>query len=105
MKWLLDTDYVIDYLSGQQAAITLIDSLRLTGAAISVITRAEIMEGILSSRDPKIARTVFRDFLSSPIPYREPRPFQGIKIRKRSDPLVTGGCTASGDAVYHGLWN
>ena len=65
MKYLLDTDWVADYLAGRPDAIRLIDSLLPDGAAISIITYSEIQEGILGSYNPGRARQGFRRFLRS----------------------------------------
>lgn len=59
MKCLVDTDYVIDYLYGNQVARDLLAQLNPEGIAISVITYSEIYEGIFSSRDPRQAERVF----------------------------------------------
>ncbi len=63
MKYLIDTDYVIDYLYGNQNARDLVAELDPEGIAISVITYSEIYEGIFGSRDVKQAEQVFRAFL------------------------------------------
>lgn len=63
MKYLVDTDYVIDYLYGNQVARDLLAQLNPEGIAISVITYSEIYEGIFSSRDPRQAERVFPAFL------------------------------------------
>lgn len=63
MKYLVDTDYVIDYLYGNQDARDLLAQLNPDGMALSVITYSEIYEGIFSSREPKQAERVFRAFL------------------------------------------
>lgn len=59
----MDTDYVIDYLYGNQEARDLLARLNPEGIAISVITYSEIYEGIYSSRDPRQSERVFRSFL------------------------------------------
>jgi predicted nucleic acid-binding protein len=51
MKYLVDSDWVIDYLAGRQQAITLLSSLAIEGLAISLITFGEIYEGIYYGRD------------------------------------------------------
>ena len=44
MKYLVDSDYVVDYLKGRSAAVTLLDDLFSDGLAISIITFAEVYE-------------------------------------------------------------
>jgi tRNA(fMet)-specific endonuclease VapC len=63
MKYLVDSDWVIDYLAGRQHAITLLSSLAKEGLAISLITFGEIYEGIYYGRDPQKSETGFRNFL------------------------------------------
>lgn len=63
MKYLIDTDWVVDYLTGQESARILFDTLLPHGIAISIISFSEIYEGIYTSRDPELAARVFRAFL------------------------------------------
>jgi tRNA(fMet)-specific endonuclease VapC len=46
MTYLVDTDYVVDYLKGQRKVAALLDPLLPEGLAISMITFAEVYEGI-----------------------------------------------------------
>ena len=46
MSYLLDSDWVADYLKGKPQAVALLDRLREDGIAISLITYGEIYEGI-----------------------------------------------------------
>jgi predicted nucleic acid-binding protein len=61
--YLIDTDWVIDFLKGDPSAIALLRSFPPKSLAISVITYAEIYEGILASADSKQGENVFRGFL------------------------------------------
>ncbi len=63
MNYLVDTDWVADYLTGQPGATALFSRLLPNGIAISIITFTEIYEGIYTSRDPKAAEPVFRALL------------------------------------------
>jgi tRNA(fMet)-specific endonuclease VapC len=65
MKYLVDTDWVVDYLAGKQQAILLLSSVWQDGIAISLITLGEIYEGIYYGRDPERSEAVFRQFLHS----------------------------------------
>jgi tRNA(fMet)-specific endonuclease VapC len=60
MRYLVDTDVVVDYLYGNPDAQQLLAALAPTGLAISIITYLEIYEGIYVSRDPKQAEATFR---------------------------------------------
>src|SRR5436305_10432391 len=46
MTYLVDSDYVADYLKGRVPATTLLDRLFPEGIAVSIVTYAEVYEGI-----------------------------------------------------------
>lgn len=60
MKYLVDSDWVIDYLVGKQQAIVLLSTLAKEGIAVSLITLGEIYEGIYYGRDPQRSEEGFR---------------------------------------------
>src|SRR5688500_2468723 len=63
MNYLVDADWVIDYLRGQGQAIQLLDELGTQGLAISIITFIEVYEGIYRSRTPQPTERIFRSFM------------------------------------------
>lgn len=63
MKYLVDSDWVIDYLVGKQQAIVLLSTLAKEGIAVSLITLGEIYERIYYGRDPQRSEEGFRKFL------------------------------------------
>ena len=63
MTYLVDTDWVVDYLKGLADAVSLIPSLQPDGVAISIITFTEVYEGIYGGRDPIESERLFRAFL------------------------------------------
>ena len=63
MKYLLDADWSIDYLSGVRAARALFPTLAADGAALSRITLIELYTGIHGSPDPRRAERELRTFL------------------------------------------
>jgi tRNA(fMet)-specific endonuclease VapC len=63
MTYLVDTDWVIDYLNAQPRTIATLQRLEPQGLAISIITYAEVYEGILYGRDPARGQRGFRQFL------------------------------------------
>ena len=65
MKYLADSDWVADYLNGQDSAVTLLTSLREIGLGISVITFGEIQEGIIYGRQRAADEIGSNDFLRS----------------------------------------
>lgn len=46
MTYLVDSDYVADYLKGRTPATSLLDRLFPEGLAVSIVTYAEVYEGI-----------------------------------------------------------
>jgi tRNA(fMet)-specific endonuclease VapC len=63
VKYLVDTDWVADYLKGYRNAVTLLDRLLSDGLAVSIITFGEVYEGIYYGSDPKHNEAIFRRFL------------------------------------------
>lgn len=63
--YLLDTDWIIDCLSGQQGAIDILLELAPSGLATSVITYAELYEGVVTSRQRAEDMERLEDFMSA----------------------------------------
>ena len=64
MEYLVDTDWVIHYLHGRQSVRERIDQLAHSGIAISVITLAEVYQGVFYSRDPEGNERQFLRFIA-----------------------------------------
>ncbi|MGA2225209.1 MAG: type II toxin-antitoxin system VapC family toxin [Syntrophobacteraceae bacterium] len=60
---LIDTDWIIHYLLGEDHITQELRRLRSDGLAVSVISLAEVYEGVFYSRDPKTSLKGFKDFL------------------------------------------
>ncbi len=63
MSYLVDTDYVADWLKGRPEAVTLLRTLEPKGLAISLITYGEIYDGIYYGSNPRKQERIFRQFL------------------------------------------
>lgn len=63
MRYLVDTDWIINYLSGHAGVEARINSLRSEGLAVSLLSLAELYEGVHRSRDPKEAEQRLWEFL------------------------------------------
>lgn len=63
-RYLLDTDWLIDFLIGRAAALDLVRPLLAQGLAISVITYAEFYEGLVRSPDRIKLEQKLDDFVS-----------------------------------------
>ncbi|HEY7035024.1 MAG TPA: type II toxin-antitoxin system VapC family toxin [Thermomicrobiales bacterium] len=61
--YLVDTDWIADYLGGKQSAVDLLESLKDDGLAISLVTFGEIYDGVYHGRDPIAAERNFAALL------------------------------------------
>ena len=64
MKYLIDTDWVINHLKGEERVVRKLEELAPEGMAMSVISLAEIYEGVYYSRDPAQSRQLLKEFLA-----------------------------------------
>jgi len=62
--YLLDTDWVIDFLNGRQETVEKIRELKGYGLALSLVSLAELYEGVYYSREPEESERKLEDFLS-----------------------------------------
>jgi tRNA(fMet)-specific endonuclease VapC len=77
VKYLFDTDWIIDGLNGLPDAVRLLRSLGREGGAVSVISLAEIYEGVYAGADPAHDLVLARRFLA------------GFKVLDITRPIVT----------------
>jgi tRNA(fMet)-specific endonuclease VapC len=64
LLYLVDTDWIIHYLNGNKGIVEKIKSLEKDGLAVSVISVAELYEGIYYSTNPESNEKALNDFLS-----------------------------------------
>lgn len=64
MKYLIDTDWVIDHLKGEERVVKQLEELASEGIGISVISLAEIYEGVYYSRNPAKSQQLLEEFLA-----------------------------------------
>jgi tRNA(fMet)-specific endonuclease VapC len=62
-RYLIDTDWVIHYLNGHEDIVRRLDELQPQGLGLSVISLAELYEGIYYSTDPEGNERDLNDFL------------------------------------------
>jgi tRNA(fMet)-specific endonuclease VapC len=62
-RYLLDTDWIIDALNGQDSAIQTLLELVPSGLTLSIITYGELYEGAYYSRNPEPALAGLHAFL------------------------------------------
>lgn len=63
MKYLVDSDWAIDHLNGVQRVVSRLGELSEEGLGLSVISLAEVYEGIFYSSDPPREEQALRAFL------------------------------------------
>jgi len=63
VTYLVDTDWVVDYLKGRPEADALLEALFPAGISISIMTYAEVFEGIYYGSSPTGDEATFRAFL------------------------------------------
>ena len=61
--YLIDTDWVIHYLHAHAAIVARLDELQPQGLALSIISLAELYEGVYYSRDPEGDEQDLNNFL------------------------------------------
>jgi tRNA(fMet)-specific endonuclease VapC len=67
MRYLVDTDWLIDTLIGLPPAVTTLERLVPAGIGISIISIGEIYEGAFRGSEPATALARYRTFLA-PLP-------------------------------------
>src|SRR5918911_3718308 len=65
MAYLIDTDWVVDHLVGDEEANRLLSRLSDEGIAISIITYIEIYQGVLRSPTPQLAERKLQAFVET----------------------------------------
>ena len=65
MEYLLNTTWIVEHLRGNQEATTKIQELQEEGLAVSIISVAELYEGVFRSRNLDTNEDALKDFLSA----------------------------------------
>jgi tRNA(fMet)-specific endonuclease VapC len=63
VRYLVDTDWVIHYLNGRSNVVHQLQQFSREGLALSVVSVAELWEGVYYSRDPARSERALGDFL------------------------------------------
>jgi tRNA(fMet)-specific endonuclease VapC len=64
LAFLIDTDWVIDHFNGVSPVTRRLKELQPQGLGLSVVSAAELWEGVFYSRDPKRSQETLEVFLS-----------------------------------------
>ena len=66
-SYLLDTDWVIDHFNRVEAVTRRLRELQPRGLALSIISVAELWEGVYFSKDPERSQAILEEFLAGVI--------------------------------------
>lgn len=83
MRYLIDSDWTIDALAGNPAAVESLGHHSAQGLAISIISIGEVYGGAYGSRDPETHLATFRRFLSGLIVLGLTDPIMDVFARTR----------------------
>jgi tRNA(fMet)-specific endonuclease VapC len=64
LAYVVDTDWIIDHFNGIEQITRKLDEIQPAGLAISVVSLAELYEGVLYSRNPMQSKAVLQRFLA-----------------------------------------
>lgn len=64
MQYLIDTDWVIDHMHGLQRLVSRLEGLAPYGLGLSIVSLAELYEGVFYSTDPQSEERALLDFLA-----------------------------------------
>lgn len=109
MTYLIDTDWVVDYLRGRLGAIALLDQLAPDGIAVSAMTVGEIYEGFRRGHDRERRVEAFERWLDAvdvlPVDRAVARVFGDIRgvLRDRGQDLDAPDLLIAATALHHDL--
>ena len=64
LKYLIDTDWVIDYLFGVERVVNRINASIPGSLGLSIVSMAELYEGVFYARDPVADEHALRQFVA-----------------------------------------
>lgn len=109
MTYLIDTDYIVDYLKGYQAATRVMKAIQPHGIGISIITFGEVYEGIYYGHNRVHHEQGFRGLLTIvpvfPLNRSVARQFATIRgdLRKKGLLIPDPDLYIAATALYHNL--
>ncbi len=65
MRYLIDTDWVINHLRGTERVTAKLEELAASGLALSIVSLAELYEGVHRSVSPNKAENSLNQFLTA----------------------------------------
>ena len=107
ISYLIDTDWMVDVLKGKAEAIQLLDWVADQGAAISIITYAELLEGIVGFPQREIRERQLEALIASidvlPIDFDVARRFAVSAVALRQGGVSIPDLLIAATALRHDL--
>ena len=110
MRYLADTDWVIDYMNGVPQVVERFDELLPQGIGLSIISLAELYDGVFGAMDPPAAERGLRKFLDNVgeiVPLSEPVCVEfakeRVRLRRAGNRIEDLDLLIGSTAIYHGL--
>jgi tRNA(fMet)-specific endonuclease VapC len=109
MKYLIDSDWIVEFLKGRTDAVRVINYLLPLQCAISIMTYGEVYQGIYYGRDRPQNEVAFQQFLRGVSVLGVSRPVARQYAVIRGDLQARGMLIAQPDiliaatAIHHGL--
>ena len=109
MRYLVDSDWVIDYLHEIEQTAGRLDELAPDGLGLSIVSLAELYEGLIHSQRPEADERILQGFLSGVevvnLDEETCRIFAGERARLRSAGMLIGDMDLliASTALRHGL--
>lgn len=110
MKYLIDTDWLIDHLKGIQVVGDKLIEFSQEGLSMSIISLAEVYEGIFGSRNQERHQQALNEFLASDLDVLEVtedicKVFAQERSKLRKQGLLIGDfdLLIAATALYHNL--
>ncbi len=63
MKYVLDTTWIIEYLRGNEHVVRRVQGLQEEGLGVSIVSVAELFEGVFRSNRPRENEQALQDFI------------------------------------------
>ena len=110
MQYLADTDWVIDYMNGVPKVVERFDDLLPQGIGLSIISLAELYDGVFGTANPQGAEQGLRRFLDDldeivPLEESVCQIFakERVRLRRAGNRIEDLDLLIGSTAIYHGL--
>lgn len=109
MRYLVDSDWLIDALMGTPTALATLDELSVHGLGVSIVSVGELYEGGFDGFDPAARLTAYREFLCSfeilplTVPIMERFAYNRALLRRQGNLIPDLDLLIAATALQHDL--